>query len=628
LRRGEDSYSQNLYQRFVRNIKSIGPNGTKCTFLVTNKAKHNTMGRIEYIAMAPHKNPIMDQSFWHGLLWLHLLLVANAPFPDFSDWKKLFLLPTYPTSHAGKHFSRQQYRVVWSSFFADARVYVGKLTHIWRGQGQQELSEQGVTASNIGRMTGHTKDSGNKSDGPTKSQAMSYITNPPTDGVVGRAGGDCKDSAAHCPPRETVHVSSGLLQKIPQVDQLMHNLIDIQAKRALCKSFREVQEQRLTTASGTLAAILNDIESVFKCLASRPVHWETDQIMVGSQNIFGLMRNTTTLQEILSHEVFASAEFTSFCQEVMAAEDRSLELRLTVAHSTEKERLLAAGMQRLLAAQDRIERVLAAQNPVSTAAHHGTIVSQTTITEQNMVVDLPLPRDDDHLGGSGGRRKRRRSVDQREVLRAEEVEEGIPRPLLVGVDNNNKTYRDFIEQYVEKWRPYEVKYGPAWRADIPVKGRLPDMSEKGHSPNARNAWFNVRKPMYQFFEHKMSELGVTQEQAIVAGQAIFETAMDPQKKQERPTLKAVKIKFVEALTLLGIRTRSGGGRQPSIILDVVTDKLATTRSARSVNCHIEIEQQADRVSATPPAHSSQRGQREGNHPRSAFLDAFPDPDPE
>jgi hypothetical protein len=114
MRRGEDCYNQKLFQRFDHIVKYIGPAGMRCTYLVCNKAKHNTMGWIEYIAMAPHVDPLMDQSFWHGLLWLCLMLVNSFVFPDFSD---MFQLPTYPTNWGFSHFTQQQYRLLWLAFF-------------------------------------------------------------------------------------------------------------------------------------------------------------------------------------------------------------------------------------------------------------------------------------------------------------------------------------------------------------------------------------------------------------------------------------------------------------------------------------------------------------------------------
>jgi hypothetical protein len=59
--------------------------------------------------------------------------------------------------------------------FSDAKVHVGKLTHIWRGQGEQKLDESGVSIVSIGRMTGHAVESSKKKEGPTKAQSQSYI---------------------------------------------------------------------------------------------------------------------------------------------------------------------------------------------------------------------------------------------------------------------------------------------------------------------------------------------------------------------------------------------------------------------------------------------------------------------
>jgi hypothetical protein len=108
MHHGEENYMHTSGS--IAPSNQLAPSGTRCIFIITNKAKHNSMGNLEYIAVAPHVDPMMDQSFWHGLLWLHLLLVAGFEFPDFGNWKELFLLPTYPTPRAFKHFSRQQYR--------------------------------------------------------------------------------------------------------------------------------------------------------------------------------------------------------------------------------------------------------------------------------------------------------------------------------------------------------------------------------------------------------------------------------------------------------------------------------------------------------------------------------------
>jgi hypothetical protein len=58
------------------------------------------------------------------------------------------------------------------------------------------------------------------------------------------------------------------------------------------------------------------------------------------------------------------------------------------------------------------------------------------------------------------------------------VEQGIPCPILAGVDNKNRTYGAFIEDYLAKWRPFEVEHGQEWCVDKGVKGHLPDGTER------------------------------------------------------------------------------------------------------------------------------------------------------
>jgi hypothetical protein len=146
--------------------------------------------------------------------------------------------------------------MLWSGFFSDAKVHVGKITHIWRGQGEQELDESGVSIVSIGRMTGHAVERSKKKEGPTKAQSQSYITNPPTDAVVGRDGGNWRNPYEHCPPCERWFVSDNLMNTIPQVCELMANYQQVLAHCATCITHKEIQEKRLFTACGTLGAVL------------------------------------------------------------------------------------------------------------------------------------------------------------------------------------------------------------------------------------------------------------------------------------------------------------------------------------------------------------------------------------
>jgi hypothetical protein len=120
-------------------------------------------------------------------------------------------------------------------------------------------------------MTGHAVESSKTKEGPTKAQSQSYITNPPTEAVVGRAGGNWRNPSEHCPPHEMVVVSDDLMNIIPQVCELMTNYQHVLAHHAACTTHKEIQEKRLFTACGTLGVVLSDICCFFKVVVSRPV---------------------------------------------------------------------------------------------------------------------------------------------------------------------------------------------------------------------------------------------------------------------------------------------------------------------------------------------------------------------
>jgi hypothetical protein len=538
--------------------------------------------------MAPHVDPLMDQSFWHGLLWLFLMLVNNFLFPNYTDWQTLFQLPTYPTNRGFLHFTRQQYQLLWLAFFSNAHVHVAKLTHIWRGQGEQELDEDGVPISSISRMTGHALDNGKKTDGPTKSQSQSYITNPPTDAVVGHAGGNWRNPREHCPPREMVAVSDDLMRSLPQVAMLMENYELAITERRKCKTHKEIQEKRLYTTCGTLGSILNDIRSVFRCLASRPVNPKSRLLESASGTLFDLLKDSVTLRDVLSHEVFKSPLFKDLCDQVKAAEDRNT-TRILQAHQTSEEnRYLAQGLNQVLARTEML---------VAWSEDHGRRnFSMTSTTHLNTdeqptdgnVIDLPLPANEDTLADSDQQRKRRRAIDQGVAIASEPRVSNVPRPILSGVDNNHKTYRAFICDYIDEWRPLEMLYGNEWQIDKPLIVRQPDGTTKMRKQNTRAAWYNVRRPMYEYFEFTVAS-GATIEEAIEHGELIYKSARLSD-KQERPALKDVKKKFIAELQFSNVRGEQACvGSRASILRDEVTDALETFRNDNTVdNAEISI----------------------------------------
>ena len=326
IRRGEDCYKQRLHHRFLKENRAIGPTGTVCTYVVAKDGKHNKNGNVEYTAAAPHVDPFVDQSFWHGLLYLHLLLVAQFTFPGHDEWKQLFSLPTYPTPLSYNNHTRQAYSKLWRAFFDDARLMVSKLTHIWRVQGEKELDEMGVPNVSIKRLAGHVEDP--KSDGRSKSQTLSYANNPPTDAMTERAGGDHKNPKAHHPPRQSIAVPDSLLCSIPEVKKLVDCEALAKAAMAQCKTRSEIESQRLGSCVGTLSGILNDIRNAFRALASRPVDPKSRIIKSESPILLDVLKGGSTLRDILHNPVFQSDEFLTLCSKVREAESQSMDFTL------------------------------------------------------------------------------------------------------------------------------------------------------------------------------------------------------------------------------------------------------------------------------------------------------------
>jgi hypothetical protein len=146
------------------------------------------------------------------------------------------------------------------------------------------------------------------------------------------------------------------------------------------------------------------------------------------------------------------------------------------------------------------------------------------------------------------------------------------------VGSNHKTFRAFIEDYIFKWRPNEVKYGQDWRVDKPITLCLGDGTSAVKKPNTRAAWYNVQQPMYDFFEVSFAEgmaNGLSIKDTIEQGEQIYRSAIKSN-KQEQPALQDVKRKFVATLQNMGIRgDRACVGARAFILHDEVTDALTT-----------------------------------------------------
>jgi hypothetical protein len=298
-----------------------------------------------------------------------------------------------------------------------------------------------------------------------------------------------------------------------------------------------------------LGSILNDIRGVFRCLASRPVNPKSCLLESASGTLFDLLKDTVTLRLVLSHDVFKSPLFKKLCDHVKAAEDRNATGILQAHQTSEEYRYLAQGLNQVFA---RTEMLLAWSEEHGRRCFSATSTPHLNTEEQptdGNVVDLPA--NEDTLADSDQQRKRRRAIDQGVAVASEPRVSDVPQPILSGVDNNHKTCRAFISDYIDKWQPLEILYGNEWRVDKPITVRQPDGTTKLRKQNTRAAWYNVHRPMYEYFEFTVAS-GATILEAIEHGELIYDSAWQSD-KQERPALKDVKAKFIAELQFREVR---------------------------------------------------------------------------
>jgi hypothetical protein len=243
------------------------------------------------------------------------------------------------------------------------------------------------------------------------------------------------------------------------------------------------------------------------------------------------------------------------CTMIKQSEDRSV-VEVSEQEQVNKQyRHLANGWNLVLAHTDVLlsrsdKHVRMCSHTLPTTFHYSTDGPH----QEEPVINLPPPPIDDTLSGSMQQRKRRRAIEQDIDIASESRSSNIPRPILSGVDNNHKIFHAFIEDYILKWRPNEVKYGQEWRVDKPIIVQLADGTTTVKKPNTRAAWYNVQQPMYEFLEVSFVEglaTGLSIEDTIEQGKQIYCSAIKSD-KQEQPAMQDVKRKFVTALQNKGI----------------------------------------------------------------------------
>ena len=144
-RRGEEFRDQRLIQRNNTHLDEIGFHGMRACQIVTNKAKHNKEGRLEYTYILPNMDPLGDAGAWSGGSVLWRQKVNHERFPDFTsdDYSAIFGVWTYPCVHdRSKHIESSQVSTIFESFYSDNGVTCEKVTHQPRFQAIQRMDRQ------------------------------------------------------------------------------------------------------------------------------------------------------------------------------------------------------------------------------------------------------------------------------------------------------------------------------------------------------------------------------------------------------------------------------------------------------------------------------------------------------
>jgi hypothetical protein len=113
----------------------------------------------------------------------------------------------------GPHFRKE-----WTNIIGRIKsIDVVKQTHQWKTQGCREMKEAGIATDDICRFVGQLS----KSAVETAALNASYLTDPPTNCIVQRAGGDPNNPKGHWPAWSRVPVPEELLRLDPKFALLL-----------------------------------------------------------------------------------------------------------------------------------------------------------------------------------------------------------------------------------------------------------------------------------------------------------------------------------------------------------------------------------------------------------------------
>lgn len=317
--RGDDLRNFSAAMGFTQVCDYIGPNGTELNYVITNQGKTNKVGKHEYSAFAPHLNPMLDTTAWHGFIFMYRHSVMQEPVPNLLDWKDYYKRPVYRgSSGASVSLDSSSQNEHWNKLYASEDVQVAKVVHQGRVESQQHLDNVGVSQAHISRAHHYTDKS------VSTAQATSYLYNPPLDAVVARAGGDPRNIRYFDPVWNKVPVSEELLSLA--VPDLVTQIKAVEEEFSKMSTIGERKSKQLHTARGTANSFKSRVEHALRAAASRPLDVNT-KLIVDSEPLYLKYRDSFPL---FRHQVFSSSQFMDLVGAMRVAQDTQNNRRIQI----------------------------------------------------------------------------------------------------------------------------------------------------------------------------------------------------------------------------------------------------------------------------------------------------------
>ena len=602
-RRGEELYQQKLVQRTTAQLPEIGRFGMKASVFVTNKAKHNAEGWLEYTSALPHMNPLFDSSSWQGLLLLWRILICHEVFPRFtgnSNYKEIFQIFSYPASNdPTKHLEPKTCGEIFDAFFLECDAVCAKKVHQPRFQAIQEMDRAGISEVEWTRMTGHKGKQ-------QKVQHRSYAHNTPSRPLVQRAGGDPSDLKNFHPahfiasPDEQHLLDEVVLALVPDLVE-QKKLADIEYSSA--KKHEARTSKRLTTIKSLLGGAINDVEHCVLMLASPLVDPATYLLVEDKRSLWALYHNDS-LAPLLNQAAFKLPAFAklqvSTLAKMTAANEFSSSLNSESKCAMEKyvKDHLARPMmlhhqenRQIMNQCSQVLGIILKQEPATVGSSRAAFVTPDKDfrdSPMDLSGKLLFPGGSPTLADGRTPRKRKAPVSQSVAISSEYKRrdssgkfQGESIELLC--DKGLITLEDYWFKYKNDWKPKEAATGGAWRKDFAF-------NSDGTRLNHRKQWWTQRRSMFEVIEHYMDVEDLSEENALAKANLLY-TGIDRKAGKRKPPIKEINRVFKKELSSLGIKKNGRPRKQGKARTSTDVDEFANAFPLNaSQTLHYEQEQ--------------------------------------